>query len=338
MRVEDIPLSACRAPEPPAPPLSDLWRGRAQGWWRFHLLHRLSGAAIWALFHVMRPLPPEVAAALGRRLGAVNGWIDRKRPYQRHMHRAVAMIRPDLDEAGREALLAAWWRQAGTTEALYPVLHKLARPARFVVHGAERLAAAEADPRPTFHLLVHLGSWELLGDMAGRHVHRPSFGIYEPQPNRFENRLVHRLRAAKGQRAFPPSPLLPRLMYMLIKGGANPALFIDEVSEGRCKFPLWGGPLPEKCNLMFLLRLAFRTGARLQPAHFLRDGPGRASLHLLAPVEPRPDLTEDAYVAETARALSAAFEPVIAANLSQWYMLKDMRVPVRPPRAGARGG
>ncbi len=326
MRLEDVPLEVTRAPEPPAPPISDLWRGRARGWLRYHVQDRAEGWSQLAFARLVAPLPPEAPAALGRALGAITARIDEGRPFVGHMRRAIAIIRPDLDEAGREALLASWWRNVGMTHALFPALDAIARPGRFTVHGKDKLAAADADPRPTMYLLVHLGNWELLRNVAVDHVSRPSFGIYEPQPNRFQNRLVFEGRSAKGMRVFPPSRTLPKMMLGLMRGGCNPALFIDEVSDGRCKFPLWGRELPSRSNVVTFLHLAHRTGARVQPAHFLRDAPGRASLHVLETIEPSPDQPRDAYVAETALRLNAIFEPVIAANLDQWYMLKDMRV------------
>ena len=326
---DDDPMAATAAPEPPAPPLSALWRGAARDWTRFHLTDRAQGAAEGALFALLRHAPPEWAAAAGRALGALAGRIDGRRPYVGHMRRALALIRPDLDPPAREVLLARWWREAGTTLAQFPTLDRLGARDRLAVHGAERIAPAETSPHPTIYVMVHLGNWELIGQFWRHRLTRPTFGIWQPEPNRFRNRLVHRARLRLGTPVFPPSRHLPRRLLAMLRAGANPGLFVDEVSEGRCKFPLWGRPAPERCNLILTLRLAHATGARLQPAHFLRDGPGRASFHLLDPLEPRPDLDRDAYVETMARALSAAFEPRIAAHVDQWYMLKDMRVPKR---------
>lgn len=325
MRLSDIPIEATRAPEPPAPPLSALWTGGAGGWTRYHLTDRLEGWAQIAAYHLMRPLPPAIPAAIGRTLGPVAGWIDRRRPYVEYMRRAIRHIRPDLDPPAQAALLAEWWRDAGITHAQYPVLETLGGPSRLTIHGAERLAEADARGR-TFFLMVHLGSWELMAQIIARHLRRDVAAVYQPQPSRYQNRLIHAGRRRHGIYAFPPSRLLPRTLIPLIEGGANAVFFVDEVSEERCKFPLWGRPVPQRSNLVFALRLAHRTGARLQPCHMLREGPGRASFHLLDPVEPAPGTDRDRWVRRTARSLSAVFEPVIAANLAQWYMLKDMRV------------
>ncbi|RMH45681.1 MAG: hypothetical protein D6686_17105 [Alphaproteobacteria bacterium] len=324
MRLEDIPFEATRAPEPPAPPLSALWRGQARDWLRFHLADRIEGLAQVALYHALRPMPPELAAALGRGLGPVVGWLDRRRPYVEYMRRAIRLIRPDLDAAGQAALLAEWWRQTGMTHALYPVLEKLAAPGRLTIHGAERLRLAD-ERGGTFFLMVHLGSWELIADVAVAHLRRPVFGVYEPQPSRFQNRLIFAGRRRRGVRVFPPSRTLPMLMIRLIRAGSNACFFIDEVRRGQCRFPLWGAPVPERANLVFALRLAHRLGARLQPGYVLRTAPGRAEFHLMEPIEPGAPADPDAFVRQHARRLSALFEPVIAAHLEQWYMLKDMR-------------
>jgi KDO2-lipid IV(A) lauroyltransferase len=326
VRLEEVAIELTRAPEPPAPPLAALWRGGAAAWLGYHVADRLEGWGQVALFHILRHLPPEAAAATGRGLAPIAAWRDRNRVWVAQMRRTAARIRPDLDAAGLDALLAAWWRQAGMSHALYPCLNALARPGRLTVHGAERLAAVAADPRPTIYLCVHLGSWELIIDVMAGRLPRPAFVIYQPQPSRFQNRLIWRRRTDLGVYAFPPSRTLPRLILALIEGGTDAVIFIDEVSEGRSKFPLWGRPLPDHCNLSFALKLAHRTGARLQPCHFLREGPGRASFHLLPPIESPPEPDRDGWVRRTALALDALFAPPIRAHAEQWYMLKDARL------------
>jgi lauroyl/myristoyl acyltransferase len=325
MRLEDIPIETTRAPEPPGPPLSALWSGGAKGWLQHHVTDRIEGWAQIALYQAMRPLPPEIPAAVGRLIGPIAGHIDRKRPYVEYMRRGLRLIRPDLGDTERAALLASWWRHSGTTHAQYPVLDRMAVPGRLTIHNPERLAAVDADGPPTFFLLVHLANFEMFTNVAQQHIRRPGFAVYSPQPNRYQNRLIYWRRKAKGLYAFPPSRLLPRTLLPLVRGGACGVFFIDEVSEGRCKFPLWGGPVPEHSNLIFALKLAHATGARLQPCHFLRTAPGRVGFHLLDPIEPGGPADRDTWVRQRARQLSAMFEPPIAAHPDQWYMLKDMR-------------
>ncbi|MEL6236925.1 MAG: hypothetical protein AAFR46_21225, partial [Pseudomonadota bacterium] len=135
MKLSDIPIDSTRAPEGPGPSLAALWQGQAGLWTRHHLTQRLEGAAQYAFYHGVRPFPPEFPAALGRMLGPVAGYIDRNRSYVAHMNRAIPRIRPDLDAAGQQALLARWWRNIGITHALFPSHEKLARPARVTVQG-----------------------------------------------------------------------------------------------------------------------------------------------------------------------------------------------------------
>jgi KDO2-lipid IV(A) lauroyltransferase len=327
MRLEDVPPEVTLAPEPPVPPLADLWRGRARGWLRYHVAERVAGNAEVLLYRLFQRLHPAPVAWIGRRLGRLVGILHRNRPYMAHVRRAIRLIRPGITPAETEALIAEWWRQTGTSHALFPVLRHLAGPERLRIVGAERIAEAEADPRATFFLMVHLGSWELIGHAYVRHYRRPGFAIWQPQPSRYQNRLIAAERLDFGIRAFRPHPLLPKILVPLVEAGTHAALFIDEVSEARCKFPLWGGPLPKSSNLLFSLRLAHRAGARLQPCHFVREGGWRHALHLLEPVVPPGELPREDWVAWAARALSERFEPVIRAHLPQWYMLKDMRLP-----------
>lgn len=325
VKLSDIPIDSTRAPEGPGPSLAALWQGQAGLWTRHHLTQRLEGAAQYAFYHGVRPFPPEFPAALGRMLGPVAGYIDRNRSYVAHMNRAIPRIRPDLDAAGQQALLARWWRNIGITHALFPSHEKLARPARVTVQGAERFAEADRLGN-TIYLLVHLGSWEMLSHIFTRHHERPWVGIYQPQMSRFQNRLIFAGRRRHRFYVFPPSTQLPRRLIKLIEGGCNGAFFIDEVSEGQSRFPLWGRAVPSGSNVAFSLKLAHRLGARLQPGYLLREPQGRSSVHLLEPFSARTDLPRDVFVRRTTRTLSALFEPIIAEHLDQWYMLKELRL------------
>ena len=162
--------------------------------------------------------------------------------------------------------------------------------------------------------------------MVARRVERDAFVFYEPQPSRYPGERRYAARRRLGLHIFPRSRMLPRTLLPLVEADCNGFFLIDAVNEGQAQFPLWGRAVPRRGNLAFALKLAHRTGARLQPAYFLREGAGRAALHLLEPIEPAPGPDRDAFIEETARRLSGIFEPVIAANLAQWYMLKDMRL------------
>ncbi|MEM9047624.1 MAG: hypothetical protein AAGC92_02790 [Pseudomonadota bacterium] len=325
MRLSDIPIEATRIQEFPGPPLSALWRGDAARWLRHHVTQPLEGAAQYGFYYLARPLPPEFPAALGQLIGPMAGYLDRKRPYVAQMRRAIGIIRPDLDAAGRAQMLDAWWRNTGISHAQFPTHKALSAPGRLTVHGAARFAEGDRLGN-TFYLMVHMGSWEIMSHITTRYHSREMIGIYEPQQSRFQNRLVYAGRKRYNYYVFPPSTQLPRLMIKLFQGGCNGCFFIDEKSAGQSRFPLWGRGVPKTGNVIFLLKLAHKLGARLQPAYLRRESPGRSALHLLDPIPVRSDLPRDVFVRRTVRELSALFEPVIAANLAQWYMLKEMRM------------
>lgn len=336
MDLRDVDFEDTHAPEQAAPPLRDLFAGAEMraGWIRYHVAERLLGWLQVTLVVIFRNLPLSWVERVGRALGPVVGYLDRNRPYIGHMRRAVALIRGS-DNASNDcgdglhdanAVLRAWWPNTGAVYAQFAANEALGR--RLELRGREPIDAALAQGRQVIILSMHIANWELIGALAS-HLFPPlSFvGSYEPQPNRYQNRLVSAARRREGLYAFPSSPGLARQLHgFVVKRGLHMVIMGDEVTDGKNQFPLFGRPPPPRGNLCFALRLAHRTQALLVPAYFEREAPDRPVAHLLPPLDLDTDLSSEAYVAAGIDAANAVFEPLVRDRLEEWYMLQAVRV------------
>ncbi|WP_118135229.1 lysophospholipid acyltransferase family protein [Oceanicella sp. SM1341] len=332
MKLEDVPFEETAPPPVPVPGLAAFRAGGAErkAFFRYHLSDRFFGLLQFAGFHALSVLPPKAAAAIGAPMGRLVARLDWNRPYVEFMRRGIIRIRPELkgDREGQDRVLRAWFRNAGIVHAQFACTHSLVTPERLTVHNREIVEEAKATGKPVFIVLVHLGNWEAVGVGMRAVKLGEGFGIYEPQPNRYQNRLIYRLRKRHNLYAFPPTRKLPVLLGKLAcEGGVNAALFLDEVRDGQSTFPYFGRPVQASSNMRFVLKLAARAEARLVPCHFVREGVDRNSIRALAHLPPPPPRATTEEMEETARALSAIFEPAVREHLEQWYMLKDMRLP-----------
>ena len=91
-----------------------------------------------------------------------------------------------------------------------------------------------------------------------------------------------------------------------------------------CEPPLFGRPVQDRCNFVFALHCAQRTGAAIVPAVITRTGPTQFTFAYREPIDVGPG--DDGFQA-AAQALNAVYEPHVLAHLEQWYMLHEVKVP-----------
>ncbi|MFD1694040.1 lysophospholipid acyltransferase family protein [Roseibium aestuarii] len=340
---EQIPIEETLPFEPAAPPLADLFAAEParRHVARLHWLkHPVQGGLNLAFHAVLRHLPVTFVSAVGASLAPVSRRWHRNRVF-------AARIRSNLEALaahGRRHGLALpedapdplldpdnglhrrWWRNMGRSVAEFSVLNRLARPPHLTVSGAEHLEAAQATGRPLVFVSVHLGTWEAV--IAATHTGPagPTVGPFQPEPNRFTNRVIYRLRKARGQYLFPPGQKSAFRLHRLLTGrAANLIIFIDEVRDAQVHFPAFGRPTTPGGNALVAVKLANAAEALIVPVHCLRREGARLML-TLHPALPRP--ASGAYdPAATIATLNGIFEPLILRHLAQWYMLADLRYP-----------
>ncbi len=332
MRLADVPFEETRPPEPPAPPVAALVRGGPAGAAarRFYGRDVAVGVGRNVLHALFAALPVDATSATGAAIAPLFRHLNRNTLAQRRMEAAIARLSPDLSVDERRALTGAWWENTVRTLAEFAQVDRLVDPGRLSFAGAEHAEAVRRAGRPVIVASVHLASWEASFRMLVREEVAGTadwFGVYMPQPNRFENRIVWRLRQKANAYAFPPGHTAVKRMLQLLKGGAaNLAILIDEPAEGDVRFPLFGRPLHPRCNLSIAVSLARRTGALILPGHFLREGPARFRAVWFEPLDVADYPDGAAGLAAIARDLSLRFEPAVIDNLSHWYMLDRLKL------------
>ncbi len=321
----DIPWAETKAPERPAPPLRHVARRGEAGRLarRHHVSERALGAAQVGSHHAFRALPPAWSSGFAAR--AIAPAVEaryRRGPMPARMERTVARLRPDLGPEACAEVVSRWFRNTARAMAEYGQLARLARSPNLVREGEAHLAEAKASGRPIIMLFAHTAAWEIFAHTANEAFGDRWLGPYQPQPSRYENRIVNATRARIGARLLPPGPTLARTLLRILETPGNVVpLAVDEVSEKAIKFPQFGRPFPNRCNVSFAVRSAESRGAVILPTTLLREGGTRMRL-AYHPVMDAAALGAEA----TGAALDALYDPVIRANLDQWYMLHRLRL------------
>ena len=233
----------------------------------------------------------------------------------------LARLRPDLDKAGREAMLMARWRCVGRTTAEFAVLDRLLVKGRVAVEGVEHLQAAKADGRGYIVVALHLGNWEALA-VAGK-LGFPVSSFYEPRPTRAREFISQASRRRLGVRLLAPGPAGVRPALGLLKAGEMVMIFGDEEIEGVARAPLFGRIPYAQSNLAYAVRLARRAGAPLIPAYVLRGEGARLRAVFAPPVRLGPARPDADPLKADMRLLNAAIEPIVLAHLDQWFQLHE---------------
>jgi KDO2-lipid IV(A) lauroyltransferase len=332
MPVRDIPFSKTEASEPEPPPVRDLF-GSAETRnpaWRFHLFDRLTGGAVVGLDAVLRRLPLNWGPGLGAFLAGILRRLDRKRVYARRIAYNLAKLAPGgpLDGRALADLDAQWWRNAGMTKGEYSGVERYRAAGRLTLEGYETLTRMGLDKGQFIYVSVHLGSFEVLGDFVNNGLKRSCIGIWEPERNRFVNRLLSRLRLRYGMYVFPPGQRSARhIRRCVVDNGTDILCFVDEVRDRQSHLPTFGRPLPERCNAVNAVKLALRSGAPLVPIYMLREPGGRFRVRMHPPLPLDREAPVDEAVVKALGEIDRFFDPIVRANLEQWWMLSEVRLP-----------
>jgi KDO2-lipid IV(A) lauroyltransferase len=281
------------------------------------------------LFALMRHLPAPMASSLG---GWLSAHVARRNMKLRDARaRAnLAILRPDLPEAEREAILTRRWVNVGRTMAELANIDRLVNDAHVRVIDAAGYKQVLDGPGPMIALTCHLGNWDLLAAHIKWSTDRPGLGVYEdPEDPRIAAQLKKARSSYMGEAIGGEGAARGVLKHLTQKDRATLYILADERRERQVWFPTFGRPLTPSGNLSIALRLARKVGARILPFYLLRTKGPRFDLHWHAPLDPR-DMSDAAIIATLDAYLGAA----CIAHADQWLALHDMDLTMeghRPP-------
>ena len=293
------------------------------------VLAALLYALAWSVARLPWPLLRNLADGLAWLSRTANG------REARVARRNLELVRPELDAAAREALLAAVLRT--TARQAFETLRLWTRPAArnladiAEVHGKALFDAALADPRGLLVAAPHMGNWELLNQWLAAQT--PLAILYRPPESAIGEAFLRRVRANAGgdvEQVRAEAAGVRTLLKRLQKGGVVGILPDQLPRQGDGAFASFFGVQAETMTL--LGRLANRSGARVLLCWCQRipgTSPPRFALH----VEQAPGGVDDADPERAVAALNAGVEAVARHDFAQ-YQWTYKRYKYRPPGSG----
>jgi len=330
LKLSEVPFEETLPEEPPAPPFKNLWSsdGNAQReanlYWNRHVVDGLLNSMT---HYALKACPNDAVSAFGAWASRLAYRTYKDRIFAQRIKRNFAALTPGrwLDEAAQHDGLMRWWANVGRSNAEFSIVNRLWKAGRIEICGQEHLEAVKAQDRLPIFVAVHLATWEAVFVAIHDGLAGPSIGPYQPEPNRFANRIVYNLRKARGQYLFPPGQRSAyRLRRLLTQREASLTIFIDERRDNQVHFPLFGRPIPDRGNAVVAVKLANAAGGTILPVHLTRLKDARFRLTICPPVLPDGDVYQ---VPDTIERLNAVFEPEVLSRIEEWYMLTDLHLP-----------
>jgi KDO2-lipid IV(A) lauroyltransferase len=295
--------------------------------WRHLTKVVIPGNGLLLSHYLMGMLPINMTSGIGAWLGLQFGARNKVRD-QRVRHN-LSILRPDIsDRAEIEAIVRRFWSNAGRGMAEFSVLRRLWVSDRVQVTGIDNLEAARATGRPRIGIFLHLGNWELAGPKMLA-LGETSAQIAQTLANPYRNRIAMSVRKVYADKLIEPGPTAGRQIIRSLKETGGLSMAGDEYMAGELLAPSFGRPLHLDGNLGRAVRLAKMTNAIVVPYYCLREKGAYFQLHITPYVE--LDFTGEDYLEKGVQVLDDTITPIIVANIDQWLMLYNFKVP-----AGAR--
>ena len=268
-------------------------------------------------------LPVGVGSGLGKTLGllSAHGY----KPSEARARRLWARLHPEAaDETSTGAAMKRLWANVGRTVAEIALLERIWDEGRVEVTGLEHLATERAAGRPVIVAGLHLGNWEVMSIVGVKNgFHGASLAL--PLPNRFEQRLIGRLRERFGGRMVHATNSSGRAIVDEIVHRGPLVIYIDDHARGRVHAPAFGRPLRATGNIAYVPRLARMTGASVLLAYCIRQGDAaRFKMSMSPPIPLKTDGEAKSDLRHNIELLNDLIEPIIAAHADQWFYALDL--------------
>jgi KDO2-lipid IV(A) lauroyltransferase len=290
-------------------------RSRLRNWAEYALALAVLQSLEW--------LPIGAADAMGRFYARL---LDRAVPRLRRVaERNLAMALPELDAAGRSAIIDGVFRSIArllVSLAKFPAIgaHNLERWLR--IEGAEHVDAALRKGRGVLFATAHLGNWELSA-FAHALGSGPMSVLARPLDNPLIDRLVERRRGLSGNRVIFKKDFA-RTILKALAANEKVGILIDQNAslDSGVFVDFFGVPA---CASTGLAKFAAHSGAAVIPGYALwMEDEGRYLLRFSPPVAMSGDAARDTAV------LHAALEAAIRSHPDQWLWI-HRRWKTRPP-------
>lgn len=315
---------AWRFSRPDSPGLRDLLAGgkSRKAFVKYWLTDNVWNGLHLAGHYGMKLMPMDVCSNFGARLGlfALPRFhkVARKRALA-----TIARLCPDMSDAEREALYIENCKAQGRLMTEFSVVNRIAKhPERMTLHNPEYIRQA-AQSGPIITVGMHLGNWEI-APIILRSIGIQPYAMYVPPKERAKAWISERVRTRTGLKFLPPGLQGLRPAVATLKRGGVVSMFCDEAFAGKIRGPFFGRPPHLEGNIALTIRLARMTGATICPWYIIRAADGfRFDAYALPPFRLPPEEKPGERVVEDIKLLNSVIEPVVLANLDQWYFLDN---------------
>jgi len=270
---------------------------------------------------LLRLLPLSLADALGRGLGRLYRFVDRRR--RRLVARNLALAFPEKPAVEREAISREVFAHFGAIAA--DLVRSEAAPveallARVEVEGLEHARAAAASGRGVFFATPHLGNWEWANLVTGANG-MPVTIVARPLDNPLLDVRLTALRERTGGHVVSKRDAARTILRALRSGAVVGILGDQRARPPDAVLAPFFGRLAWTTTA--IARLADRTGALILPVVCLRVGPGRYRLTYSEPIDPSALPAEEREVSRLTARVTALIESQVRAAPGQWLWLHD---------------
>ena len=285
------------------------------------LRDRVELGAYVAFRTLLRVLPLPLADALGRGLGRLYRFVDRRR--RRLVVRNLALAFPEKPAAEREAMSREVFAHFGAIAA--DLVRSEAAPveallARVEVEGLEHARAAAGSGRGVFFATPHLGNWEWANLVTGANG-MPVTIVARPLDNPLLDVRLTALRERTGGHVVSKRDAARTILRALRSGAVVGILGDQRARPPDAVLAPFFGRLAWTTTA--IARLADRTGALILPVVCLRTGPGRYRLTYSEPIDPAALPEVEREVTRLTARVTALIESQVRAAPGQWLWLHD---------------
>ncbi|MSQ43690.1 MAG: hypothetical protein EXR45_05720 [Chloroflexi bacterium] len=188
------------------------------------------------------------------------------------------------------------------------------------VTGWEHIEKGLASGKGLIIACAHLGNWEVAGTvLASRY---PVLAIADPIPPDGLNQCISESRSSRGIRTVPPTLAGVREVRRMLSQGGIVVVLVDRPGwprhkSGFAEVPFMGLPTWVPAGVA---RLATASGAPVVAAGAVMDPTSRYRVFSSAPMR----FESDASVESVLTTILSALQPLIAKNLNQWFMFREM--------------
>jgi Kdo2-lipid IVA lauroyltransferase/acyltransferase len=290
--------------------------------WKRRLGARFLAALNLGLFYFLGCLPIEWCSAIGAFLGNANGRT-RHRSGRDAAARGYRRLSPvPVTEAEADAAAARLFSQIGRVMCEFAVLHRLWPSRRISVAGNENLQEA-LRAGPTIVVGLHLGNWETIGPAVMGLGMRDLLAFYQPPASPTDEKIAVTARERYGVRLLRPSIAATRqALRHLTQDRGTLLIYADDERGERVMAPLFGRPIPERSNIVNIVRFAWASGAAVIPAYAERLAGARFRVTFLPPTALAPKGDDEAVtLSDNVHRIDQVIAPLVLSHLDQWYML-----------------